>query len=89
MSRDKPRFGLYFIADSAALPGEEIYRVTDAALEAGVAIVQYRAKDLRPDVREEVARGLLALTDAHDVPLVVNDLPELALSAGASGVHRR
>ncbi len=87
MSRDRPRFGLYFIADSAALPGEEIYRVTNAALEAGVAIVQYRAKDLRPDVREEVARGLLALTKARDVPLVVNDLPELALSAGASGVH--
>lgn len=87
MGQDNLRFGLYFIADSDALPGEEIYRVTQAALEGGVALVQYRAKDVRPDLREEVAKRLLEVTGGHGVALVINDLPELALSVGAAGVH--
>jgi thiamine-phosphate diphosphorylase len=80
-------FGLYFIADSEALPGERIYRVTEAVLAAGAALVQYRAKGLPVAQSTQGAARLLRLTDAFGVPLVVNDLPEVAAAAGAAGVH--
>ena len=79
--------GLYFIADRSALPGDAIYRVTEAALKGGVSLVQYRAKDLPPQEATAPAARLLELTAAHGVPLLVNDLPELAAAIGAQGVH--
>jgi thiamine-phosphate pyrophosphorylase len=87
MKRDNVAFGLYFIADSDAHPGEDIYHVTEAVVKAGVALVQYRAKGLPPDERRAVAERLMEVTEARGVALVINDLPELALSVGAAGVH--
>jgi len=78
--------GLYAITpalpDTAAL----LERVAQA-LEGGAAIVQYRAKGLPPALAHEQARRLVALCRAHRVPLIVNDSVELALAAGADGVH--
>lgn len=87
MPASQLEFGLYFIADSEAMPGERIYRVTEAALAGGAALVQYRAKGLPVAQSAQGAARLLRLTDARRVPLVVNDLPEVAAAAGAAGVH--
>jgi len=87
MKRHNLAFGLYFIADSDALPCEGVYDVTQAALGAGVALVQYRAKGLPPDEHRAVAERLMEVTEARGVALVINDLPELALSVRAAGVH--
>jgi len=59
----------------------------EAAIRGGVDIVQIRDKDATD--REllaglEVARDI---TGRHDVPLVVNDRPDLALLVGADLVH--
>ena len=59
----------------------------EAAIRGGVDIVQIRDKDATD--REllaglEVAREV---TGRHDVPLVVNDRPDLALLVGADLVH--
>jgi len=87
MTRRGLRFGLYFVADSELLPDKEIFRVTEAALAGGVALVQHRAKNLSPAESEMVIRRLLELTDRFNVDLVVNDLPELVTATGAAGVH--
>jgi thiamine-phosphate pyrophosphorylase len=59
----------------------------DAAIRGGVDIVQIREKQA-PDgdvlAGLEVARDV---TGRHDVPLVVNDRPDLALLVGADLVH--
>jgi thiamine-phosphate pyrophosphorylase len=62
-------------------------RQVEAALEGGAALLQYRAKDLAPALRLEQARKLAPLCRARRVALIVNDSPELALAAGADGVH--
>jgi len=57
------------------------------AIAGGAALVQYRAKDLPHDQALEQARALAALCHQASVPLIVNDSVEVALAAGADGVH--
>ena len=35
----------------------------------------------------EIARSIKAICDAHDVPLIINDEPDIAVEIGAAGVH--
>ncbi len=75
--------GLYAItpqhADSALM-----LRQVAQALEGGIAMLQYRRKSGQ-NLRE--ARALAVLCRARGVPFIVNDDVELALEAGADGVH--
>jgi thiamine-phosphate pyrophosphorylase len=65
--------------DLAAFLGE--------CIAGGVDVVQLRDKDL--DARPLLARARLAaaVCGEHGVPFVLNDRPDLALEAGADGVH--
>ncbi|HZD66561.1 MAG TPA: thiamine phosphate synthase, partial [Acidimicrobiales bacterium] len=58
-----------------------------ACLRGGVDLVQLREKHL--EARPLLARARLALEVCHDhqVPFILNDRPDLALEAGADGVH--
>lgn len=63
-------------------------RALDAALSAGdVAAYQLRLKDLPDTEILKVARRLGPLVQAADVAFILNDRPDLALAAGADGVH--
>lgn len=80
-----------------ALPARRLYLCTPdrpdlaaflaACIGGGVDVVQLRDKHL--DARSLIARALLARQVCHDngVPLILNDRPDLALEAGADGVH--
>jgi thiamine-phosphate pyrophosphorylase len=70
------------ISDTAAL-----LALVEAALAGGASMVQYRAKDAPRELALEQARRLAAACEAFGVPLVVNDSVDLALAAGAEGVH--
>jgi len=58
-----------------------------ACIAGGVDVVQLREKDL--EARALLARARLVgdVCRAHGVPFVLNDRPDLALEAGADGVH--
>lgn len=58
-----------------------------AAIDGGVALVQYRDKSTDADHRRRQAEALLAITRAAGVPLLVNDDVDLARAIGADGVH--
>lgn len=55
-----------------------------SAVRGGATMVQVRLKDEDPRTIVEVTR---ALVDALPVPVLVNDRADLALAAGAHGVH--
>lgn len=59
----------------------------DAALRGGVHLVQLRMKDATPPELVDVGSRFAALCALHDVPLILNDRPELVEAAGADGVH--
>ena len=56
-------------------------------VRAGVGLVQYRSKGQSTQAMVEQARALLKVTRPAQVPLIINDRVDVALAAGADGVH--
>jgi thiamine-phosphate pyrophosphorylase len=54
------------------------------AVRGGATMLQVRLKDAAPRSIVQVTRRLIA---AVDVPVIVNDRADIALAAGAAGVH--
>ena len=78
-----PLRGLYAITPEAA-DTEVLLRQVSAALEGGIALLQYRRKQ---HAGPQEAATLAALCRRSGVPFIVNDDIELALACGADGVH--
>jgi thiamine-phosphate pyrophosphorylase len=77
---------LYVILDSALMT----VPVQDCALElvdAGVRLLQYRAKDGSARNLLNFSRDLSSSLIPRGVSFLVNDRPDVALLAGATGVH--
>jgi thiamine-phosphate pyrophosphorylase len=78
--------GLYAITpDGADRPA--LHRLVREALEGGIAALQYRCKGLTPSLKLNEAKIFAALCRSNGVPFIVNDDLELAVAAGADGVH--
>lgn len=78
--------GLYAITPDQLDPAR-LLPLVSRALEGGVDALQFRVKGGTPAQREDLARGVKALTDSAGVPLVVNDDVGLAIAIDAVGVH--
>lgn len=86
---------LYVVTDRHATGGRPLEavlaRVLEGAARAGVSpgtvAVQLREKDLEARALLELARPLRALTARHGAALYINDRADVALAAGADGVH--
>jgi thiamine-phosphate pyrophosphorylase len=78
------------VAGGRDLPPRDLIDVVDAALGGlppASALVQLREKDLAPRDLYALARRLLEVTHRHRCQLLVNDRIDVALAAGADGVH--
>ena len=79
---------LYAITDRRALPaGVTLAQAVEAALVGGVTCLQLREKEASAGEILTLARTLLPLCRARRVPLLINDRVDIALAAGADGVH--
>lgn len=78
--------GLYAITDPDLLPSEQLYSAAEAALESGIALLQYRDKTADATVRECRATRLQSLCQQYQTPLIINDDLTLANKLGC-GVH--
>lgn len=81
---------LYLIADQRAAGDRDLAAVVQAALAgvpAGAMLVQLRARELGAGELLALARRLRAVTAACGARLLVNDRLDVALAAGADGVH--
>jgi thiamine-phosphate pyrophosphorylase len=84
------RPGLYAILDLDVLAraGRDVVPFAARVLAAGgLAAVQLRAKSAGAREVLALARALAPLCAGANVPFYVNDRPDVALLAGASGVH--
>ena len=82
-----PQRGLYLLADESALPFHLWAETLPACLDAGVKLVQYRAKQQPPQIQAEHASYLLSLCQQRHIPLLINDDVDLCLHIGADGAH--
>ncbi len=77
-------FGLYVIITNPSLPPREI---ASLCVKCGVRYLQLREK--QADARRilQMAEEILAVTRGSDTLFFINDRVDLALAAGADGVH--
>lgn len=66
---------------------DDLEEFLPAVLRGGVDVVQLREKVASAPEQLKAARVMASICREFDVPFVMNDSPELALSAGADGVH--
>src|SRR5262249_50751301 len=78
--------GLYLVTDERVPPARR-REVVAQALAAGVRVVQLRHKEALGAALLAEARELTAVCHAYDGLLIVNDRADVALAAGADGVH--
>lgn len=85
----RPAFdpAVYLVTDRGLARGRDLLAVVAEAVAGGAGLVQLREK--HADTREflDLARALVALLAPSGVPLLVNDRIDVALAAGADGVH--
>lgn len=81
---------LYLITDRTLAPrGDVVGQLASVlfGLSPGSAMIQVREKDLDGRALLELARAVIAVARACGCPTLINDRLDVALAAGADGVH--
>lgn len=87
MSDGAPDLRLVVITDRAAAAPRDVLAVVQACLAAGAPAIQLRDKQATARELFEQAVALRAMTAPFGALLFVNDRLDVALAAGADGVH--
>ncbi len=75
------------ITDRHALPDADPVPVVEQAIAAGVDLIQIRERDLNTRALLALVEKAVALAAGHATRILVNDRLDVALAAGAAGVH--
>jgi len=79
--------GIYLVTDQAACQGKPLESIVLNAVKAGVCCVQLREKTIGTRLFLKKALDLAAILKRAKIPLIINDRVDIALAAGADGVH--
>jgi thiamine-phosphate pyrophosphorylase len=79
--------GLYLVTDRDLCGSRSVEEVVRLAVEGGTAAVQLREKDLPTRSFVEEALRIRNLLNPLGIPLIINDRLDVALAAGAAGLH--
>jgi thiamine-phosphate pyrophosphorylase len=72
------------VTDDRLVQGRDLLKLATAAQRGGITSLQVRLKQKSPRELVELVR---ALVRGLDIPVLVNDRPDIAIAAGAAGVH--
>lgn len=78
---------LYGVTDRSWVGKETLEEQIEDSLKGGVTCIQLREKTLNETEFLEEAKKIKKLTEAYQVPLIINDNVEIALASDADGVH--
>lgn len=78
---------LYLVTDSTGMTEETFLQAVHAALKGGVTLLQLREKGRSAREYLALAEKVLPLAHEYGVPLLINDRIDVAIAAGADGVH--
>ena len=77
-------FGFYLVMTNPTVGYE---RCCEAAVKAGVKMVQLRMKDVSRDELLDMAKKLVSITRGSETNLIIDDDASVAEESGADGVH--
>jgi thiamine-phosphate pyrophosphorylase len=78
---------LYLVTDQLLSKGRPVEYVVEQAVKGGVTMVQLRDKHCSTLDLIKLAARLKELLDPLDVPLIINDRPDIVLALDAGGLH--
>lgn len=80
-------YSLYLCTDRGLMSSPTVEEAVEQAILGGCTLIQLREKDCSSRDFYETARSVKAVTDRYNIPLIINDRPDIALAVGADGVH--
>ena len=80
-------YSLYLVTDSGMTGRDHLVEWVMKAVDGGVTMVQYREKTASTAQMIREATEIRKLLHTKGIPLIVNDRLDVALAAGADGVH--
>lgn len=80
-------YTLYLCTDRKIMTTDTIEESVELAIKGGVSVVQLREKECCSREFYELALTVKEITDAYEVPLLINDRLDIAMAVGADGVH--
>lgn len=78
---------LYLVTDSTGLEEKEFLNIIEEACKAGVTLVQLREKDKSGREYLNLSIKVKEITDKFNIPLIIDDRIDIAMSVDAAGVH--
>ena len=85
MNREALR--LYLVTNRYQDSLENFLEKVEMACRSGVTIIQLREKDLTPSQYYQLAKQVKEITDAYQVPLIIDDRLDICLAVDAAGLH--
>jgi thiamine-phosphate pyrophosphorylase len=82
-------FRLLLVSDRHQTGRRSLLSVLKQSVEAGVPSIQLRERDLPTPELLLLAQELQVITEAHAIPLIMNDRVDLVLALNLDGVHLR
>ncbi|GEM67640.1 thiamine-phosphate synthase [Sphingobacterium mizutaii NBRC 14946 = DSM 11724] len=80
-------YPLYLVISEKDCVNMDWLQVAEEAIIGGVDIIQLREKDISHSEYLDKAKALKRITDHYQVPLIINDAPDIAVEIQAWGVH--
>lgn len=80
-------FTLYLVTDRNLMSSASLEAAVEQAILGGCTMVQLREKDISSDEFYRLAISIKSITDKYEIPLIINDRVDIALSVNAAGVH--
>ena len=85
MNREALRF--YLVTNRYQDSLESFLEKVETACRSGVTIVQLREKNLTTNQYYQLAKQVKEITDAYQVPLIIDDRLDICLAVDAAGLH--
>ena len=85
MNREALR--LYLVTNRYQDSLESFLKKVETACRSGVTIVQLREKNLTTNQYYQLAKQVKEITDAYQIPLIIDDRLDVCLAVDAAGLH--
>ena len=80
-------YSLYLVTDTDLCTLNSIERAVENAILGGVTVVQVREKTASSLELYNLSMKIKAITDKYNIPIIINDRLDIALSIDAAGLH--
>ena len=78
---------LYAVTDRAWLGEQSLAEQVEQTIQGGATFIQLREKNLPYEDFLKEAQQIKKITDAYNIPFVINDNVEVAIACAADGIH--